>query len=77
MDCLVGDIIGVVCYFDDIFIIGVDSVSYVALLRKVFERLRKVGFKVKVEKCELMMFFIVYLGYRLDVEGIYLIEEKV
>ena len=77
MDCLVGDIAGVVCYLDDILITGSDSASHASSLRKVLERLRKAGLKVKAEKCKLMLPSIVYLGHRLDAEGIHPTEEKV
>lgn len=77
MDCLVGDITGVVCYLDDILITGLDSASHASSLRKVLERLRNAGLKVKAEKCELMLPSIVYLGHRLDAEGIHPTEEKV
>ena len=77
MSCILGDISGVAVYLDDILITGRNEWEHSATIRKVFEKIREVGLKVKLSKCEFMSPCITYLGHKIDKEGIHSTDEKI
>ena len=77
MTGLVGDIKGVAVYLDDILITGPNAAEHVATVRKVLDRLRGAGLRIKKEKCSLMQPRITYLGHTIDKSGIHPTEDKV
>ena len=64
-------ITGVICYIDDILVSSQDELKHLEILSEVFQRLETHGFRLKLSKCELMMTSVVYLGHRIDKEGIH------
>ena len=77
MDCVVSDIPGAACHLDDIVITGVNESVHVATIRKMLERLRDAGLKVKRAKCSFIWPKITYLGHDIDATGIHPTEEKI
>lgn len=52
-------------YIDDVLVIGQTFEEQLANLRKVFERLRAAGLRLKLIKCEFAGGKVVYLGFRM------------
>lgn len=68
---------GVKCFLDDIIISGPDDETHYSRLREVCERLRKVGFTVKQEKCSFFVPKVEFLGFTIDKSGLHTSETKV
>ncbi|XP_046555656.1 uncharacterized protein K02A2.6-like [Haliotis rubra] len=62
---------------DDILITGRNRKEHLATLDKVLQRLAEAGLKLKRKKCIFLAQEVVYLGYRIDKEGIHPVPEKV
>ena len=50
--------------------------KHLEYLRKVFEKFRKAGMKLKPSKCDFFMLHIEYLGHLISGTGIYPLEQK-
>ncbi len=64
-------------YLDDIIIASKDVHSHMETLRQVLERLKKVGLKIKMTKCEFLKPRIKFLGHVVDEQGINTVDDKV
>ena len=66
----------VAVYLDDILVTGTSYDEARRNLHAVLQRLQDAGLTLKLEKCEFMQDSVVYLGHKLDAEGIRPTEEK-
>lgn len=71
------DIPGVSVYLDDILITGSSEEEHLATLDKVLSRLRDAGLQLRKEKCWFLAPSVIYLGHRIDAEGLHPIADKV
>lgn len=67
----------VVCYIDDICIASASETEHLANLRTVFERLRKFGLVINVDKCQLGQKEVKFLGYLITPDGVGTLKDKV
>ena len=67
----------VCCRVDDILISGTSDENHLENLNSVFDRLEKHGLKVKKEKTQLMRDEVIYLGHRINKNGISPVRSKV
>ena len=63
-------------YLDDIIIFSKTEEEHLQHLEEIFERLRKAGLKLKLQKCSFFKKHIQYLGHLISVEGIQPLPEK-
>lgn len=77
MEKLLGDMTGVVVYFDDIVVSGIDRETHDKRLREVLCRFREAGLTVKIDKCEIAAKSIQFLGYQLDKRGLHISDKKI
>ena len=77
MEGLLKDMSGVVVYLDDILITGKDQTEHMENLGKVLKRQRETGLRLQQDKCQSMKDSVVYLGHRIDKDGLLHTEEKV
>ncbi len=71
MESLLQGIPGVVAFVDDILIPGNSESEHLEALNEVLIHLNKAGLRVKKNKCKFMQPSVIYLGYRLDAEGLH------
>ena len=57
-------------YIDDVLVSSPDFESHLAHLQEVFNRLRKVGLRLKTKKCRFLKPTVSYLGHLVTSEGI-------
>lgn len=62
---------------DDILITGKSRAEHISNLKEVLKRLRDAGMRLKQTKCKFMTPEVIYLGHKIDEEGIHPIHEKV
>lgn len=67
----------VIVYFDDIPIYNRSKIDHVGHLRKVLEVLLKNKLYVNLKKCSFMTSKLMFLGFIVGADGIYVDEEKV
>ena len=77
MDGLLRDIPGVLCYQDDIFITGKDQDDHLRTHHAVLSKLQGHRLRLNKDKCTLLQTSIVYLGHRIDKDGIHPTADKV
>ena len=77
MENLLQGIPFVVVRVDDILVSGSNDEEHLANLEEVLKRLSEAGLRLKREKCVFMMEEVVYLGQKINRQGIQPIEEKV
>ena len=70
IDNVLSGLDGVICYLDDILIVGNSDEQHNHRLFKVLERLNQAGIKLKMEKCEFGKSKVEYLGHVVSAEGI-------
>ena len=63
-------------YLDDIIIYSKSEEEHLQHLEEIFERLRKAGLKLKLQKCSFFKKHIQYLGHLISDEGIQPLPEK-
>ena len=63
-------------YLDDIIIFSKNEEEHLQHLEEIFERLRKAGLKLKLQKCSFFKKHIQYLGHIISDEGIQPLPEK-
>ena len=66
-----------VCRQDDILIGGVSWQENIKILSEVLERLHEYIVHLKMAKCEFLNREVVYLGRKIDVEGLHPVDDKV
>ena len=62
---------------DDVLVSGRDDQDHMQNLKKVFQRFRKYGLRVKPDKCGFMQECVVYMGRRISAKGIQATDDKV
>ena len=77
MESLLKGIPCVVSYLDDILISGSTVEENMDTLEQVLSRLEKAGLKLQQRKCTFMIPEVVYLGHKIDAQGLHPLAEKV
>ena len=79
METVLAGLTRVVCldYIDDILVMGATFSEHLENLRKVLERLREAGLRLKPSKCHIAKKEVEYLGYVVSGEGIAADQKKV
>ena len=77
MDQILQGIPGVICYIDDILVIGSTVEEHLQRLEEVFKRLKHHGLRAKRNKCMFCQSSVEYLGHRVDSEGLHALPSKV
>ena len=75
MDSLLADIPKAVNRLDDIVIAGTDYEDHLYTLSHVFERLLEAGVRLNKAKCKFLQTSVVYIGHRIDTEGLHATED--
>ena len=72
MAMALGEYVGKICYIyiDDIIVYGATEEEHEENLRKVLQRLREVGLKLKPQKCKFFQKEVTYLGHVISAEGL-------
>ena len=70
MDKVLQGLTGVLCYIDDILVIGDNVAGHNLLLEEVFTQLEKHGFRLKQEKCQFLLPKVQYLDHEISSERI-------
>jgi hypothetical protein len=68
---------GVAAYLDDIIVTGDSRQDHIVKLRALFDRFRKLGVKLKREKCSFFCESLEFLGHVLSTEGVQPSGEKI
>ena len=76
MDTILQGLDGVMCYLDDVFVMGPSDGVHLLNLEKVLERLQQHGFRLKQSKCSFLQPSVTYLGYQIDARGLHLSSDK-
>lgn len=76
MDEILQGLEGVACYIDDILVTAKTDNEHLARLEEVLKRLHKHGVHVKRAKCQFLKSHVVFLGHRIDAQGIHPTEDK-
>ena len=76
MDTILQGAEGVACYIDDIIITGKTTEQHLQNLEEILRRLLKHGVHVNQSKCRFLQTSVVFLGYRIDSEGIHPTTDK-
>ena len=77
MESLLKGIPHVVSYLDDILISGSTVQEHMDTLEQVLSRLEKAGLKLQQKKCTFMVSEVIYLGHKIDAQGLRPLAEKV
>ena len=77
MDTILQGIGNIFCYMDDILITGPAEAAHLANLEVALQGLKRYGIRAKQFKCEFMKSEVVYLGHKVDTQGLHTIEKKV
>ena len=77
MDNILQGIPGVMVYLDDILITGPTVSEHLQSLETVLDRLAKAGLHIKKNKCRFMSSSVIYLGHKVDSEGLHPLPDKV
>ena len=77
MESLLQGIPGVVLYIDDILITGSSEEEHLHALEQVMDHLETSGLQVRKEKCIFMAPLVVYLGHKIDAEGLHPLADKI
>ncbi|UYV76822.1 hypothetical protein LAZ67_14002105 [Cordylochernes scorpioides] len=65
------------CFIDDVLIYSESLEQHLADLTEVLDRLRKYGLQVRPSKCQLFQEEVIFLGHRVDKEGIHPKEKNI
>ena len=77
MESLLSGIPSVVVYLDDILVSGPTVEEHLETLDTVLQRLSEAGLRLRKDKCVFLAPSVVYLGHRLDAQGLHPVSEKV
>lgn len=77
LECVLAGIPRVCIFLDDILVTGKTRDEHVANLRLVLNRLDQAGLKLNNKKCEFFNEAVVYLGHKIDRNGLHPTDEKV
>lgn len=67
----------VFCYLDDIIIVTKDLTKHFEMLREVYERIKKAGLTINIDKCQFCRDSLSYLGFVVDQYGLRTDPKKV
>ena len=76
MDNLLQGMEQVVVYIDDILITAESDEEHLAKLNEMLTRLEKAGVRLKLNKCAFMAPAVVYLGRRIDKDGLSTVDDR-
>lgn len=76
IDAIISDLPGVQAYLDDV-IVSEKECDNGKRLKSVLERFRENGVKLRYDKCKFRQSAVMYLGHRIDSEGLHPIEKNV
>ena len=76
MDTILQGIDGTACYIDDIIVTGKSDDEHLAHLEEVLKRLQRHGVHVNQAKCRFLQASVIFLGHRIDSDGIHPTDEK-
>ncbi|KAJ8023976.1 hypothetical protein HOLleu_36568 [Holothuria leucospilota] len=76
MDNLTQGLPGVVTYLDDILVTGASEKEHAENLETLLTRLTEAGIRLRKDKCVFSVSEVIYLGYRIDSEGLHPIDDK-
>lgn len=68
---------GIIVYFDDIFISGINKIELLSRIESVVQKLADSGLTLNKNKCSLFKDSVQFLGFKIDKNGISIPEEKV
>lgn len=68
---------GVICFLDDILITGCNKEQHIQRVEEVLERLQNCGLTISKGKSEFFKDSVVYLGHKIDSEGLHKLSDKV
>ena len=77
MDALLQGLPHVICYLDDILVMGSTTQEHLQNLAVVLERLSQHGLRLKGEKCSFIQDSVDYLGHHIDAQGVHSSTSKV
>ena len=77
MESILSGIPNVVVYIDDILVTGPNEDTHLEALEEVLKRLAAAGLRLKRDKCIFMAQSVVYLGHKIDAEGLHPVPDKV
>ena len=77
LECVIAGIPHVCIFLDDILVTGKTQSEHVANLQLVLKRLDEAGLKMNNEKCQFFNASVVYLGHKIDRDGLHPTDEKV
>ncbi len=77
IDQVLGGLDHTCAIMDDVLVSGVNDVEHVQNLENLFERFRKYGLRLKVDKCHFMQDSVVYMGRKISRNGIQPTDDKV
>lgn len=77
MDSILQGIPRVLCYLDNILIMGPSREDHLRNLEKVLSRLQEYGVKINASKCVFMQSSVEYLGNTIDAEGLHTSPKEV
>jgi len=63
-------------YLDDILIAGSSEEEHMFMLEQVLSRLQRAGLMLQ-QKCDFFVAEVVYLGHKIDAEGLHPLSENV
>ena len=64
-------------YIDDILVTGTTEKVHLNTLNEVLNHLIKAGLCLKESKCHFMLPSVVFLGHKINAQGLHLLPEKV
>ena len=77
METILNGIPNVVVYIDDILVTGPTETAHLTALEEVLKRLQTAGLWLKRDKHTFMATSVIYLGHKVDAEGLHPLPEKV
>ena len=76
MDTILQGLDGVICYLDDILVTSQTEAGHLDTLKKILQKFKQHGVRVKKNKYTFMKTSVQYLGHRIDADGLHATEAK-
>ena len=77
MDTIIQGLPNVLCYMDDILVMGTSDAEHLDNLEKVLQRLHTYGYRANQDKCKFLSESVEYLGHHIDAAGLHTMDSKV
>ena len=77
MQSLLQDVRNAIFYVDDFLITGATEQEHLNTLDEVLNHLERAGLRLKKSKCHFMSPSVVFLGHRIDAQGLHPLADKV